>query len=206
MVNKMADLRMDFLSSGDKTFVGRNVKAMASCIHDGPSRDKIREIMYLMNQRVPLVTNSSTEEKFNRTAEDILQGDLRHRNGCCDSSTLFVALCRAKGIPAMQVITLDLDSVEKKHNFSTGHFFSACFIVEEGDWVWLDSNRRSKSIDDVTFHPFDRNMDRIDERYLIFAKVRDYSDFELDGLRIDSIPNMIRIHQKVYEKYKGQER
>ena len=39
------------------------------------------------------------------------------------------------------------------------------------------------------------------DAYLIFGCERDYSEFEIDGLKIDSIPAINQIHERVYENY-----
>ncbi len=187
-----------YLTSGEKTIINENVEKLASCIHAKSSTDTIREIMYLMNKRIPMNRNHSDSAKFKRSAEEIISD--KSRNGCCDSCTLFTALCRAKGIPTMQVITADMRAL-KKGDYSRGHFFSACFLKESNEWVWVDSDKDIQDMSEVQLHRFNPYDEFIDKNYLIFAKTRDYSDFKLSGCRIDSISSMNKIHKMVYEDY-----
>lgn len=193
----------DYLICGEKTELGENVKRLASCVNGNDSVDTIKRIMYLMSQKIPMERSSDSSQKFKRSAEEIIQD--KARNGCCDSSTLFVALCRAKGIPAVQIITAYLPALKRK-DFSKGHFFSGCYLRESNSWVWLDSDKKIDSMDDVVLHPLDTSRECIDKNYYAFAYARDYSEFEINGVRIDSIHNMNEIHRKIGQEYFDEER
>ena len=91
-----------YLNSGEKTKIGQNVKKLSEQVNGEHTSDIINSIMYVMIKNVDFDINSENNccdsKKFKRTAEEIIADG--YRNGCCDSSTLFVTLCRAKGIPA----------------------------------------------------------------------------------------------------------
>lgn len=187
-----------YLKSGDRTQIGENVLKLASIIDGENSEEIIKKIMYIMNAKVLMKRDSKSPQKFKRSAEQILQDKLR--NGCCDSSTLFVTLCRAKGIPAVQIITANMTAL-KNGDFSTGHFFSGCYIKEKEYWVWLNSDREVTDMSQVTLHRFNPNAEFLDKEDYIFACELDYSDFKIDGIRLNSTENANKIHRKIYEKY-----
>ena len=194
---KLSNLHEYYLEGGSRTKVGENVQKLASLISGNSSEETISQIMYIMNAKIPMQRNDRNSKKFKRTAEEIIQD--RERNGCCDSSTLFVSLCRAKGIPAVQIITLHIPSAKKK-DFSQGHFFSGCYLKEKGEWVWLDSDKKIQNMNEVRLHKLDPSTNIIDKNYYIFSYEKDYSDFEIDGVHIDSIHNMNEIHRKIYTR------
>lgn len=188
-----------FLTSGEKTQSGINVKKLASCIEADDTKETIKQIMYIMAHKIPLVSNSQSNEKFKRSAEQIIIN--RNRNGCCDSSTLFVSLCREKGIPAVQIITAKMSAL-RKGDFSRGHFFSGYFIKESNNWEIIDSNVDKKDLNKgFKIFDYDPNSEFISEDYYIFAHVRDFSDFEINGIKIDSIKAMNKIHRIIYDEY-----
>lgn len=186
-----------YLESGNKTQAGENVELIASLIKGNSSEEIINQIMYIINSKIPMKRDNRNLKKFRRTAEEIIQD--RSRNGCCDSSTLFVSLCRAKEIPAVQIISLHIPSA-KKNDFSRGHFFSGCYLKEKEEWVWIDSDKEIENIKEVVLHKWDTKSNIIDKNYYVFACERDYSEFEIDGIHINSIYNMNEIQKKIFER------
>ena len=190
----------DFLESGSRTQVGEKIngliKDIAAHMEGKSTEEVIAEIMEAM-QNVPMERDGRANTKFKRSAEEIATDGFR--NGCCDSSTLFVTMCRALAIPAMQIITAKIPAL-KRGDFSRGHFFSACYIKESNSWKWLDSDKQIKNKRKVHLHDLDESSSVIDNDYYIFALAKDYADLDFDGLKIDSIESMNKVHRKVYEQ------
>ena len=196
-----------YLSGGPKTTVGENIKKLAKQINEKNTKDTIESIVKLMDISVPMHRNHKSIKKFKRSAEEIIQDG--SRTGCCDSSTLFVSLCRAKGIPAVQIITLNEQAL-KDGNYLNGHFFAGCYIKEENLWKWLnpDTNETTLNKDGtwrvekkLQLHTFNPNSAYLHPNYLILAIIRDYSEYEFNGIKIDSIENIGKIHKAIYTTY-----
>ena len=199
-----------FLTSGTKTELGPNIIKIANSIPDvSPNhntRDVVKHIMYAYANNIPMIRGKNPEKKFTRTAEDIISDG--YRDGCCDSSTLFVALARAKGIPACQLITAKKSAMEKGR-FTTGHFFSGFYSEEENKWLVIDTNKTPEEIHDskFPFHDYEGKDHFFDDNYLLFAIVRDYSDYSIKGpetgviYHIDSSRSMREIHKLAYKAY-----
>ena len=198
-----------YLICGEKTKIGQNVKKLAEQVNGEHTSDIINNIMCVMIKNVDFDINNKNNcrdsNKFKRTAEEIIADG--YRNGCCDSSTLFVALCRAKGIPAAQIITANIKAIETKHDYGVGHFYSAYYNKERNDWVVIDSHKIKNDIDkNGICHGLKKrellpNMQFIGDTDFIFACVRDYSEFSIRNLKIDSIESMNEIHRCVYQYY-----
>lgn len=198
-----------YLTSGEKTKIGPNVKKLAKQVNGKHTSDIINSIMCAIINNVDFDINSENNsedpKKFKRSAEEIVADG--YRNGCCDSSTLFVTLCRAKGIPAAQIITVDIKSIENEHDYNVGHFYSAFYNKERNDWVVIDSHKTKNNIDEngicqkLHKKKLLPNMKFVEDKDYIFACVRDYSDFSVGNLKIDSIESMHNIHRCVYQYY-----
>lgn len=199
-----------YLGSGEKTIIDQNVKTLSEQVNGNSTDDIINSIMCVIVKNVKFDNtdekNSNDIKKFKRSASDIIADG--YRNGCCDSSTLFVTLCRAKGIPAAQIITADIGAIESKHDYGVGHFYSAYYNKEKNDWVVIDSHRKQSDIDKnglcqrLCKQKLLPDMKFVRNKDFIFACVRDYSDFSIGNLKIDSIKNMHKIHQCVFQLYK----
>lgn len=109
-----------YLEGGNRTKVSDRVEKLANEVEGDNFEEIIKKIMVVMNQKVHMVREHRSKVKFKRSSEEIVSEG--NRNGCGDSSTLFVSLCRAKGIPAVQIITLHIPSVIN-NDLSYGHFF-----------------------------------------------------------------------------------
>lgn len=202
-----------YLESGKKTNIGPNVMKLAELVHGNNTREIINSIMHIIITQIPFDDSTSEKKKFNshdskkfkRSAEEIICD--KYRNGCCDSSTLFVALCRAKGIPSAQIITVNINAIEERNNFGEGHFFSAYYNKERNHWVVIDTHKKQRDLDNNNIcHNLHKqellpDMRFLDNKFYIFACVRDYSEFCINGIRIDSIHNMNLIHRYIYREY-----
>ncbi len=198
-----------YLISGGKTKIGKNIKKLAEQVNGENTSDIINNIMYVIIKNVEFDNNFENncrdQNKFKRTAEEIIEDG--YRNGCCDSSTLFVALCRAKGIPAAQIITANIGAIETRQDYGAGHFYSAYYNKEKNTWVVIDSHKNQTDIDEngicQGLHKRELlpGMQFIRNKDYIFACVRDYSEFRIKKLKIDSIENVHKIHRCVYQYY-----
>ena len=179
-----------------------NVQEVAKKIIGINTEDIAKEIVIYINKNIPMIRNGKYNMKFNRTASQII--DEKVRNGCCDSSTLFVAIARTLGIPAMQIISFDkvqakeLECTNKR--ITDGHFFAGVFSKEDGKWYLVDPDKISaKSKDDVDYEILDLNNRNLKARFYAFAYVVDFSEVEINNKKIDSITNMGDIQRDVYE-------
>ena len=207
-----------YLKSGARTEIGPNVRKLAELIHGKNTGEIVNSIMSVMVDNIKCDTsteekthaNSKDPKKFKRSAEEIITDN--YRNGCCDSSTLFVALARAKGIPAAQIITANMADIVKDNDFGSGHFFSAYYNKEKNKWIVIDSHKTDKNLDEnKVCHGLHKcellpNMKFLMQKYYIFACTRDYSEFCLNGTKIDSIKNIHKIHKYVYQDYLRKEK
>lgn len=194
-----------YLESGRRTEITEYIKQKVKDIHGNSEGILVRNLLVWMNQNTIRIQNGKDERKFKRTAEEILLSG--ERTGCCDSSTLFTAIARSKGIPAMQVITLNKEWGRKVDNGirtgTEGHYYTVCYLKNisgEREWVLIDSDRAVKDPRDVRINKMkldDRNVDR---GYYAFAYTRDYGEIQLNGVKIDSITNMARVQNMAYQE------
>ncbi len=190
-----------YLTHGKMTEIGPEIKRLADSIEiQGSTEETVKQIMRIMADNVSLDTRFDLQNKFRRPAEKIVKD--KKRNGCCDSSTLFVTLCRAKGIPAVQIITADMTSM-KNGNFREGHFFSGYYSREENDWFFIDSNKTKEYLaeNSLRIRRFNPSSKFIDGHFYIFACEKDYSEYDNQSIKIDCKENMFQIHRMVYEEY-----
>lgn len=190
-----------YLKAGEMTQMEENIVKVAEQIK-GVSEDRIiRNILLWMNENTERLHNVQDPKKFKRTASEILVSG--QRTGCCDSSTLFTALARAKGIPAMQVLTWEKQWGDKvrngeRINSGQGHFFTACSLEEyQGTRKWkiLDSDREIEDIRDFGYMRGSIEDRNIGENQYAFAYVNDFRDVLLGGMQIDSIEHMVAIQK-----------
>lgn len=193
-----------YLQSGERTEVTDEIKKASQAINGHTQGILVRNLLVWMHQNTIRVHNGSDARKFKRTASEILESG--ERTGCCDSSTLFTALARSKGIPAMQIMTLSKEwgnKLDKGENIGTsGHYFTACYLTDttgKSDWVIVDSDRTVTDARDVRLSRLDRENRNIGRDFYAFAYVRDYSDVFCNGLKIDSIENMGQIQKEAYK-------
>lgn len=194
-----------YLQSGERTKITNEIRETSEKINGQTDGMLVKNILIWMNQNTLRLKNSSDSRKFKRTANEILIS--RERTGCCDSSTLFTALARAKNIPTMQIITLDkewgkrLDRGEKI--VTQGNYFVACYLSDtmgNYDWILIDSDRNVQDIRDVRLNKLNKENRNIDKKYYSFAYVKDYSDIVCNGIKIDSIENMAKIQFMAYKQ------
>ena len=191
-----------YLTSGERTKVTPVIENLASRVSGKSEEEVAKDLLVKMNLATKRLKEAGNDKrKFKRSAEEILISG--ERTGCTDSSTLFTALCRSRGIPAMQIVTLMVpNAIENPDSFSDGHFFTACFLKNEkeiGQWKFVDSDSGKTTIDDITFHKLNLNDRNITKRFYAFAYSRDYSEIENDGVRIDSIHNMLELQRKAFK-------
>lgn len=193
-----------YLTSGNRTVITEDIRKITQTITGQTTGMIVKNLLVWMHTNTTRLHNASHQQKFKRTAHEILQSG--ERTGCCDSSTLFTALARSKNIPTMQVITFD-----KKwaHNISkgkrvptSGHYFTACYLTDihnKSNWVLIDSDKEVKNIQDVRFTTLNTTNRNINRNFYAFAYVRDYSDLDYNGLKINSINDMAKIQLEAYK-------
>ena len=195
-----------YLEDGDLTKQTEFIKYISSRIEGDTEGRRIRNLIVWMNRNLPRIHGEKDKRKFRKSAEDIINE--KRRTGCSDSALIFTTLCRAMGIPAMQVITFDKDWAEKAdrgedNNTTRGHFYSAVYIKDSDGvarWILVDPDQPAERIEDVrltTLKVDDRNISR--NRYA-FAYARDFRDFSVDGRKIDSIENIRYMQIKSYRE------
>lgn len=194
-----------YLESGARTEVTEEIREFTRGITGEDDEDIVKKLMVVM-YRFCIHKGDTTkdERKFRRSATEILKS--REITGCCDCSTVFTALARSKGIPAMQILTFKKVWGQKTYdkkptNGIQGHFFTACYLRDKsgnGDWFYIDTASMAKKIDDVNVISIDqdsRHFERIkkdgnNSQYYAFAFTRDYNDLSIGEYKIDSIHNM----------------
>ena len=182
-----------YLESGKMTnHLELNIQKIAQKISGETTEEIVRNIVIYMNKNILMNRLNEDIKKFKRTASQIVEDG--YRNGCSDSSTLFTAIARAKGIPTMQIISFDKEKVKD------GHFFAGVFSKEDNSWYLIDPDKDSaKSVSDVEYEKLDledRNLLR--GRYA-YAYVNDFREIELNNMKIDSKENIAKIQRDVYK-------
>lgn len=168
----------------------------------------IRELLVLMNTVTKRLNSPGDNRKFKRTAEEILESG--ERTGCCDSSTVAITLARALEIPAMQIITFDIEKAKESKAkglpINAGHFFTAFYLSDiSGNFSWyiVDTDRKAERIEDVELIKMDTSNRIINGKFYAFAYAGDYRDVEVktdsEVVTIDSIQNMLKIHEIAYD-------
>ena len=194
-----------YLEEGEVTSIGDYIERVSATINGHTDGMVLRNILLWIHNNTKRINDLGDKRKFTRTAEEILISG--ERTGCCDSSTLFTALARAKGLPTMQIITLSKswgDRVDKGESCGVqGHYFNGCHLGDingNSNWYILDPDREVKDVRDVMFMELDTNNRNIGQSFYAFAYVRDYRDVKLNGLCIDSHQNMGAIQLEAYKQ------
>lgn len=178
------------------------IKDIAVKIPGNTTEEFCKNIILFMNKCVPMQGRTLKDEtKFKRTASQILKS--KYRNGCCESTTLFVALARAKNIPSMQILTFDIEDAKenatKGRSVMNGHFYVGVFDKEKNKWYLVDADQdKARKKEEIRiYRPLNLENRNIQNRYA-FAYIEDYSGINLEGLKIDSSKNMGEIQKKAY--------
>ena len=190
-----------YLVSGKRTEVTPLIESLASRVEGTSEEEVAKKLLVKMNQVTRRLENASNDErKFKRSAEEILASG--QRTGCCDSSTLYTSLLRARGIPAMQVITVFIpEAMEEPNSFTNGHFFTACFLKDlggNGEWKIVDSDKGQLLEDAIEFRTLNQENRNITKRYYAIAYSRDYSEAGIEDTKIDSIHNMLDVQRRAF--------
>lgn len=193
-----------YLSSGKRTEITENIRSIVNKITGNTDGLVVRNILLWINQNTKRIHSGRDPRKFKRSADEILKSG--ERTGCCDSSTLFTAIARAKGIPTMQILTLDKEwgkAMDRGENIGTeGHFYVGCFLKDvngNGNWALIDSDTPMKDLRDLDIRRLNKDNRNISKRRYAFAYTRDYSDIDVEGLKIDSINSMARVQRIAYK-------
>lgn len=187
------DNKSKYLKFGNRTNCNEKIIEIANSINEPIDGLTVRKILLWINQNTVRIHDEKDERKFKRSSTEILES--RERTGCCDSSTLFTSIARCKGIPTMQIVTINKDTGRD------GHFYVASYLKDTekiGRWILIDTDAPIKDIRDVRLVTLDLNDRNISKRRYAYAYTEDYSNIELDGIRIDSIQNMNKLQNSVW--------
>lgn len=187
------DNKSKYLQFGNRTDCSKEIIEIAQSINEPTDGLTVRKILLWINQNTVRIHDEKDERKFKRSSTEILES--RERTGCCDSSTLFTSIARCKGIPTMQIVTINKDTGRD------GHFYVASYLKDTekiGRWILIDTDAPIKDIRDVRLVTLDLNDRNISKRRYAYAYTEDYNNIELDGIRIDSIQNMNKLQNIVW--------
>ena len=187
------DNKSKYLQFGNRTDCSKEIIEIAQSINEPIDGLTVRKILLWINQNTVRIHDEKDERKFKRSSTEILES--RERTGCCDSSTLFTSIARCKGIPTMQIVTINKDTGRD------GHFYVASYLKDTekiGRWILIDTDVPIKDIRDVRLGTLDLDDRNISKRRYAYAYTEDYSNIELDGIRIDSIQNMNKLQNSVW--------
>ena len=187
------DNKSKYLQFGNRTDCSKEIIEIAQSINEPTDGLTVRKILLWINQNTVRIHDEKDERKFKRSSTEILES--RERTGCCDSSTLFTSIARCKGIPTMQIVTINKDTGRD------GHFYVASYLKDTekiGRWILIDTDAPIKDIRDVRLGTLDLDDRNISKRRYAYAYTEDYSNIELDGIRIDSIQNMNKLQNSVW--------
>lgn len=187
------DNKNKYLQFGNRTDCSKEIIEIAQSINEPTDGLTVRKILLWINQNIERIHDEKDERKFKRSSTEILESG--ERTGCCDSSTLFTSIARCKGIPTMQIVTINKDTGRD------GHFYVASYLKgteKIGRWILIDTDVPIKDIRDVRLGTLDLDDRNISKRRYAYAYTEDYSNIELDGIRIDSIQNMNKLQNSVW--------
>ena len=187
------DNKSKYLQFGNRTDCSKEIIEIAQSINEPTDGLTVRKILLWINQNTVRIHDEKDERKFKRSSTEILESG--ERTGCCDSSTLFTSIARCKGMPTMQIVTINKDTGRD------GHFYVASYLKgteKIGRWILIDTDVPIKDIRDVRLGTLDLDDRNISKRRYAYAYTEDYSNIELDGIRIDSIQNMNKLQNIVW--------
>ena len=187
------DNKSKYLQFGNRTDCSKEIIEIAQSINEPTDGLTVRKILLWISQNTVRIHDEKDERKFKRSSTEILESG--ERTGCCDSSTLFTSIARCKGIPTMQIVTINKDTGRD------GHFYVASYLKgteKIGRWILIDTDVPIKDIRDVRLGTLDLDDRNISKRRYAYAYTEDYSNIELDGIRIDSIQNMNKLQNIVW--------
>lgn len=187
------DNKSKYLQFGNRTDCSKEIIEIAQSINEPTDGLTVRKILLWINQNTVRIHDEKDERKFKRSSTEILESG--ERTGCCDSSTLFTSIARCKGIPTMQIVTINKDTGRD------GHFYVASYLVDtekRGKWILIDTDAPVKDIRDVRLSSLDLEDRNISSRRYAYAYTDDYSNIELNGIKIDCIQNMNKLQNSVW--------
>lgn len=200
-----------YLTSGPRTEVTPKIKQVAMRAEGETDEELAINLLKLMNEVTPYTSKylEVDPKDFKKSAEEIL--DEGSRTGSFDSATLYTALLRARGIPAMQIITFNVPAAIKDPQwFRTGYFFVACFLKDKkGNSSWQIIKPHVDNWDiawnKIGFEPFDLDDRNINNHEYAYAYTRDYSEVNYKGRYINSKQRIFDISRLCFGYSKKQD-
>jgi len=193
-----------YLTSGEKTQITPLIQEVADRARGKTDLELAQNMLSVMCD----VTDSTRGEgpygldyeRFKKTADTILKNG--KRTGSVDAVTLYASLLRARGIPAMQILTLHVPSaIDHLDWFTEGYMYSACFLKDEegrGAWYTVNSGVSKLALSWTKFKPLNTEDRNIEPDLYAFAYTRDYSDINYKGVRINSEQRMKELQRLAY--------
>ena len=193
-----------YLASGPRTEVTPAIRELAENAKGDTDKELALDMLKVMNKATPYhsLYLQYDNRQFKKSADEILKDG--QRNWFFDSATLYTALLRARGIPAMQILTFSVKpAVNDPLEFMSGYIFVAAHLKDEqGNASWQVTEPH---VDDYTiawnrigFRPFDLEDRNIDDQEYAFAYARDYADFDYKRRRITSKQMMVDLSRLAF--------
>ena len=200
-----------YLTSGPRTKITPEVQELANKAQGRNDKEIALDLLRVMNETTPYSSKylEIDPRDFKKSADEILREGTR--TGCFDSATLYTTLLRARGIPAMQIITFNVpEAVKDRYWFRTGYFFVAAFLKdEEGKGSWQITKPHvgnySFALNRVNFRPFNLDDRNIDDEEYAYAYTRDYSEVDYKGRFINSKQRIFDLSRIAYGWSKKQD-
>ena len=190
-----------YLTSGPRTEVTESLWALAQKAQGNTDEELAMNMIDVMNDEVDFSRLVPEGEfgKYQKTAEYILKEKMR--TSVVDSATLYTALLRARGIPAMQIMTMCVpDAVRDPELFWYGYMYVAAFLRDEegkGKWKFVDPNIGKMKHSWSHFYDFDPEDRNFENAEYAFAYTRDYGELDYMGRKFTS-ERMYRELQRLF--------
>ena len=192
-----------YLTSGQRTDVTERISELSKEALGNTDLEIAMSMIDVMNEKTEFSRLSGEGEltKFQKSADYILKNKLR--TSVVDSATLYTALLRARGIPAMQIMTMCVpDAVRDPELFWYGYMYVAAYLKEKdgkGEWQVVDPNIGKTRFPWHHFNKLDLENRNIEPSEYAYAYTRDYSDIDYLGRKLTS-ERMYRELQRLFFK------
>lgn len=132
-------MKNQYLKEGKQTQITKNLKEISNSL-EGRDLEYIGSALEWIKGNISKIPKNIVKNDVfrRRTADEIIKDS--YASGCTDYALVFIALCRAKKIPAKYIEAIKCSWL-KDSNSSTinGHIFAECFINDS--WIQIDPQR-----------------------------------------------------------------
>lgn len=192
-----------YLTSGPRTEVTEQIWALAQKATGNTDEELAMNMIDVMNEATEFsrLVPDGPLAKYQKTADYILTNKLR--TSVVDSATLYTSLLRARGIPAMQIVTMCVpDALRSPDWFWYGYMYVAAYLRDEqgqGKWRFVDPNIGKTKHSWSHYYDFDPDDRNFEEAEYAFAYTRDYGELDYMGRKFTS-ERMYRELQRLFFK------